>query len=537
LRILPDCKSKRLWHCQRILKIAAKLKAAIFIWILGATFITQAANLDTVGVTLLRTVDPSLVGSGVNVAQAEASEAADAWQVNPAAVGQPGSLFTYISDGGSSSSYPNVLGLESNHADGVGGNFYGTFAGAAPGVGHVDNYEAGHFYNSNISVGIPVSATVVNQSFTFDTNAPQITVDRAYDNYAAQNNVLFISGVGNSPDIAPAAPSTAYNGIGAGVSDGNSSIGPTADSSHRSKPDITAPGGATSFSTPYVAGAAAILRQAGLRGDGGAGTTTPSVDIRTLKALLLNGAIKPSNWTHTATAPLDTRFGAGILNVFNSYKQLAAGKFNFIEATFSGTPGGAHPPGTNPGNVASFSGWDFNTIAASLNGDKINHYYFNLPVATARTFTLTATLAWNRAFNATDAKNLNLFLYDTSNAALVASSASTVDNVEHLYVTNLAAGRYDLQVWKKGGITDLGTETYALAFESFALSLQVARAGDQVVISWPIAPTGFRLQSASNLNPPISWTDVVAASTVTNNQNRVVVDAASSVQFFRLIRP
>lgn len=519
--------------------MTAKLKlATIAVWIFGVVMAARATGLDTIGIPLLRSIDPGLVGSGVKVAQAEAPENTNGlpWQVNPSAVGQPIDLFTYISSDGSASNFPNALGTESGHADGVGGNFYGTSAGAAPGVAHVDNYEASYFYESKIATGSSVAAKIVNQSFIFGAMPPQTTVDTLYDNYAAQNNTLFISGVGNDPNTRPSAPSTAYNGIGVGVSDGSSSVGPTADNG-RSKPDLIAPGGATSFSTPFVAGAAAILRQAGSRGDGGAGTTTSSVDIRTIKALLLNGAVKPSNWTHAATAPLDTRFGAGILNVFNSYQQLAAGKFGFIEATSSGSLGGAHPPGTNPGNVASLSGWDFNTIAASPNADKINHYYFNLPAATARNFTLTATLVWNRALNATVAKDLNLFLYNTSGAALVASSVSTVDNVEHLYVTNLAAGRYDLQVWRKGGITELANETYALAFENFSLPLEIVRNGNQVVISWSVAPAGFRLQSTSDLNPPISWTDVTTAPTVTNNQNRVVLDAASSAQFFRLIRP
>ena len=120
-------------------------------------------------------------------------------------------------------------------------------------------------------------------------------------------------------------PATCYNGIGVGAYGGSSSIGPTLDNG-RAKPDITAPGlRTTSFSTPQVAGAAAVLMQAGLRGDGG-GDTNSAADIRTVKALLLNGAIKPADWTNHAASPLDTRYGAGVLNVFNSYKQLAGGK-------------------------------------------------------------------------------------------------------------------------------------------------------------------------------------------------------------------
>ena len=90
------------WQFLNILKTTAKLNqaiCAIIFW--GATFICAANDLDTIGVTLLRTMDSSLIGSGVNVAQAEGSVATNAWQVNPFAVGQPTNLFTYISSDGS----------------------------------------------------------------------------------------------------------------------------------------------------------------------------------------------------------------------------------------------------------------------------------------------------------------------------------------------------------------------------------------------------------------------------------------------------
>jgi hypothetical protein len=46
--------------------------------------------------------------------------------------------------------------------------------------------------------------------------------------------------------------------------------------------------------------------QAGLRGDGGS-STNAAADLRTVKALLLNGAIKPTDWTNNVPSPLDTR--------------------------------------------------------------------------------------------------------------------------------------------------------------------------------------------------------------------------------------
>ena len=207
--------------------------------------------------------------------------------------------------------------------------------GVATNVTHVDNYDANYFVRfPHYLVRPPTDRVavlgqydpVVNQSFIFCnadyTHSPATgtTIDSAYDNYAAQYKTLFVSGVGNG-GAGRYPPATCYNGIGVGAYGGGSSTGPTLDNG-RAKPDITAPASETSYSTPQVAGAAAVLMQAGLRGDGGSDTNS-AADIRTVKALLLNGAIKPADWTNGAASPLDARYGAGVLNVFNSYKQLA----------------------------------------------------------------------------------------------------------------------------------------------------------------------------------------------------------------------
>ncbi|MEO6035620.1 MAG: hypothetical protein ABIQ35_10225, partial [Verrucomicrobiota bacterium] len=161
---------------------------------------TAATDLDTIGLTLLRITDPSLTGTGVRVAQAEAPSNVEgtAWEVNPFSIGQPTNLFTYVSDNGSASNFPNDVGVESGHADAVALNFYGASGGVAPGVAHVDNFEASYFYQANIILGDPIPARVVNQSFIFSpNNPPQAMVDTLYDKFAETNNVLFVSGVGN----------------------------------------------------------------------------------------------------------------------------------------------------------------------------------------------------------------------------------------------------------------------------------------------------------------------------------------------------
>ncbi len=419
----------------------------------------RATNLDTIGVTVLRAVTTNLNGAGIRVAQPEAIESAGTtnFEVSPGVPGQPASLFTYISSSGSANNFPNTVGGASGHAGGVAGNFYGLSGGVATNVAHVDNYDADYFVQENVLVvggttnyivtlpATNINDPVVNQSFIFlnedyshvSTNEEE-AINSAYDDYAAQYRTLFVSGAGNGGPVNP--PASCYNGLGVGVSDGSSSYGPTLDNG-RCKPDLVAPGGATSFSTPYVSGAAAVLMQVGLRGDGGSDTNS-AADIRTVKALLLNGAVKPADWTNQAPSPLDLRYGAGVLNVFNSYEQLAGGKRGYIAST-TVSAGGTHPPNAATGTVGVLNGWDFNTNTSGgfpFPSDAVNHYYFEVTNAdSGAMFAASATLVWERHQNQTAINNLALFLYNAANSNLVACSTSLVDNVQHVFVPSARA--------------------------------------------------------------------------------------------------
>jgi hypothetical protein len=506
---------------------ASLFTAALFI---SLPPLCQADDLLTMGVTLVRATNAGLTGAGIIVAQPEALQTAGTaqFEVNYATVGEPESLFSWISTNGATNSFPNSLGTESAHADSVGDDFYGPTTGVAPGVAHVDNYEADYFFASIVEAGVSISDSVVNQSFAFfDAPAQQPAINAYYDNYIANNGNIFCSAVnGLNNGVGP--PGTAYNCIGVGAYGTGAVVadGPTSDNG-RSKPDLVAPGTAISFTTPYVSGAAAVLLQAAKAGLGGSNKTDAG-DARTVKALLLNGALKPFDWMHTATAPLDTRYGAGVLNLFYSCQQLAGGQhaYSSQNSVFSG---GAHPPVSTP-TIASPLGWDFETVPLNPVEDTVNHYVFNL----SGNATLTATLVWEKHANASGINNLSLFLYNATNAAFQAESVSTVDNVQHLYLPSLAPGRYDLEVVKYASSS---SETFALAWQFFTLSppdLSIAADGTNAIITWPSSPALFALEQTASLTPPVSWTNVTAPEWITNGTVWVNITNYGGTAFFRL---
>jgi len=497
----------------------------------------QASSLDTIGVTLLRATTTNLDGTGIGVMQVEAqiTNSPPTWEVNPDAVGVPAGNFTYCAVFGSSTNYTNSLGVESGHADIVGGILYGSTSGVSTNVAHIHNYEALYFVYTVVPNGMATYSRIVNQSFV-GSSGQQYLLDTWYDNYSALHGTLFVSSAGDGLTVPPIVlpPSTCYNGIGVAAYHGASSVGPTPDNG-RAKPDITAPSDTTSYSAPLVTGAAAILLQAGLRGDGGVDTNS-AADARTIKALLLNGAIKPVDWAAPSPSPLDPRYGAGVLNVFNSYMQLAGGKHAHIDSSSVST-NSPHPPTGATGNVSSLSGWDFNSITNTPLTNAVCHYYFNLTNTTGNgPFTATVTLVWNRQFSQKNINDLDLYLYDAGSGNLVATSTSRVDNVEHIFIANLPPGRYDLQVLKNGGATVSPDETYALAFEFFTMPLNLTLSAGNIVVTWPVYPDGFVLESSPGVGSGVNWSGVNIPSVVTNNENSVTVNSSGS-QFFRLWRP
>jgi hypothetical protein len=224
-----------------------------------------------------------------------------------------------------------------------------------------------------------------------------------------------------------------YNTTSVGVSNGAHSAGfTTVAGPGRIKPDLVAPATVTSNATPIVSSAALLLRATAAT----AADLSLATDPRTLKALLLASAskYKYSTWTQTATRPLDLRYGAGELNIYNAHRLLTVGRRAFSPTTL-------HPA----------RGWDRATTTNPTTG---RTYKFDVPNDnTASRF--AAALAWHRTTTVV-AQSLNVSLADltlrlhpvtgTTVGTALAESASPVDNVEHLYPPDLAPGRYALVV-------------------------------------------------------------------------------------------
>lgn len=486
-----------------------------------------AAPADPIGLGALRALVPTLDGDGNRLAQVEApldDSFQPAYQVNPGGVRQPPAKFTFFSgppttnSAQSATTFPNALGTVSGHANAVASFLYGLPGGISTNVAAIDNYEATYFFETVVPELEPIPAQLVNQTFVVPgSSEEQVLWDKAYDDYADTFNTLFISGIGNGGPIF--APASSHNGIGAGAIGGYSSVGPLLDG--RSKPDLVAPAEVTSYSTPLVAGAATLLLQAALRGDGG--DIHSATDSRTLKALLINGAVKPKDWNATPPAPLDRRYGSGVVNVFNSYVQLTGGKQS----------PGCVITGTNRQNfdvedvplISQHSGWDLSTISAT-DGPRSHVYRFHIPGSA----TVTATLVWNRRTNAAQHTNLDLFLADAS-SRVIAASTSHVDNVEHVFVSQLKGGTYSLEV-RHPGMEGSESDTYALAFVFAQQPLSIRASNGAVRLSWPDYPAGNVLQTAETISG--KWESVDHALTQSNRWYQVEIPMESDPKFFRL---
>jgi hypothetical protein len=394
----------------------------------------------------------------------------------------------------------------SGHAQSVAARFYGNTVSGTPGITNIDAYLADHWLTSGFltpdgpGAQMPQpsvsSSRVANHSYVGAGNSsfPTSNLLRRADWLVATDEYIHVIGFnGSSSPLFGSAfntisvndtesPSTAmaqnvdslYNGSRVGV-------------------DLVAPESTPSDAAPRVASAAVLLVDAAhadpaLSADplinsmvnrNGDQVYNPERS-EVVKALLMAGADRETNNAgagdiigyrqnaidQTANG-LDRRYGAGQVNIYNSYHILTGGEQNSLEDQ----PGG--------GGLIGDRGFDYDPAFGGLNASNNQGTYFFSTNTEPTEF--SASLVWNVAIDGGSANNfdgsatlhdLQLYLYDVSDAqnwSLLASSQSAVDNTETIW-TNLAVNtNYALQV-RSAAAQPAFEWDYALAWQNLPIT-------------------------------------------------------------------
>lgn len=419
----------------------------------------------------------------------------------------------------------------SGHANDVGKLLYGTNTSIAPDITAIRNYDVPSWYGASFlhayDTAYPPAeqARVINLSVINQNDGAATNGIRKLDYVIDRDRVTVVAALGNDSGSAiPQLFGHSYNAIVVGRSDGIHSSGPTTfDAAGRVKPDIVTPLSAGSYATPVVGAAAAMLIEECDRSPSLSDGTRPQC----VKAILLAGATKEEcpSWDRTPLRPLDEHYGAGELNIRNSHRILTAGK---------------QTPATNAGLPSA--GWDYRMLNAGSNVQ----YFFTIPASNIMA-RFSAVLAWNRMITdppgggfdpQPSVANLDMMLRAATNfvpAGVIDSSTSLVDNVEHIYRTNLCAGQYMLEV------TGNAATNYAIAWHG-RISL-LPRIGAIDMTSGGIrfsasvsSDVPYAVEAATNLLDAAGW-KLVSTNTSASNV-LVFIDADGTnyaARFYRLV--
>lgn len=464
--------------CSKVRQVAV-LGAAV----VASTLCSASVLADDIGyeelVARLGAAVP--IGAGVRAAQCEAPEASG----TPVPYGPNQTLPEFS---GKTFSAQSGTPAVSSHATVVAGVYYGNNS-IARGVGTIYLYEVNSFISSHLRYGqgssvAPVTPPsslmkVYNHSWIGGLSgttptAGDLEILRRADFQMNRDDTLYCVGMNNGA-TSQTYPLMAmgYNGLAVGRMDGEHSRGDVpvgADGPGRMMPQIVAPGNATSWAAPVVGAAAVLLYDTALS----TLASNPNADETTvIKACLLAGATHRAGWTNNPVAsgtqrgstvkPLDPVSGADLVNIDRSHQILTGGEFAGATSAAAAVAG-------------SIIGWDFENLPA-VNATRF--WRFTISQSAPE---LSVIATWNRvATNSTAVPlvaDLSLALlrigtdgiavplegeagtafYGSGNVA----SRSAVDNIEHLYVRDLAPGDYIIQM-TRGGSSTAGTP-FALAW-------------------------------------------------------------------------
>lgn len=360
---------------------------------------------------------------------------------------------------------PGITG----HATTVASNMYGNTSSIAPGITDIYLYNANDWVVSGfLRVGAgsgnppwfpPADIKVFNHSWIGDFGSPSLNNQtlRRSDFEMQRDNLLMVVGVNNGGASFPLM-SHIYNGLAVGLTSGGHTSNATMagiDGPGRLKPEIVAPSGLTSFSTPIVSAAVALMHE--IAGADVAVASNPNArSAVVVKAILLGGGNHRETWTNnpnTAGAdrgftdqPLDDVFGVDEVNIDTSHLIMTGGEQD-----------GAN---TIPESInITHAAWDL--VAIAPDGSK--YWRFSTGVLANEVSILAS---WNREVSQTFGSfwladfELTLWKVD-ENGELMSLlgdmgvdyfatgnvvSNSEVDNIEHLYIRELEAGDYVLEM-------------------------------------------------------------------------------------------
>jgi hypothetical protein len=458
----------------------------------GAIASGDDAYLDWIGYSALKAEvgDALPTGEGVRVAHVEVAggepDGKDGWAPDAALPEFAGKRFI-------------LSGPASAHATEVARLFYGNGA-VARGIAEVECYPNAVWAYAAISflrTGRPVPplaspCRVANHSWNAKAGmAANLEVLKRVDFVVERDDFIQVGGANNNAET-PDVMQCSYNAIIVGRADGHHSLGTNALDkplycAGRAKPDLVAPARFTSEASPIVASAAAFL-VAFAHGQGEGISNGSYVSPRTgmiiwraetaeaVKAALMAGADRqtPGQPSRTGTISqyrsgrarqtsngLDARYGAGQVNVRNSYYILAAGEQDSAEDSGPDRAGRIGP-----------RGFDYDPAFGGAEGSNRQASYFfkarqGLPV-------LKAALVWNvRANESPDRWDGTAALYDLDlklfNRSLAgerpaAKSISAADNTENLCVPLTPGDEYELRVVVAANEQEFLWD-YALAWE------------------------------------------------------------------------
>jgi hypothetical protein len=469
-----------------------------------------AAILDDIGFNRLKTEQGAALstGNGVPVAQSEAvSGAAGGYYPSTTHADFSGKNFVEAS---------GDLPV-SNHATSVGRSFYGTALSVSPGVTSITNYTATGWLNNDFlrsqSTNLPrtSNARVANHSWISDGFGDEILNSLQRTDYLVEkDDFIQVAGINNRATGAADAPNSlfasAFNVLAVGISSGNHSAGATDISApylavNRVRPHLVAPANQTSFAAPLVASTAALLTDLGRDRPGlsndtqlsSAGRSNRTINnaetSEVIRAALMAGANRQAitdlnnGFTYNATSSsgLDPRFGAGQLDVYQSYHIALGGEQDAFER------------GNSDG--IKLYGFDYE---ASFAANQTRTYRFSVDEVTRQ---FAASLAWNVDIDLepvglggilvdpnVEVRDLNLTLR-TLSGDTIASSSGLGDVTENLYVPILPKGDYEIVV---SGANFIPSNPWSIEYG----------------LAWRFAPSSTPLMGDVNLDGAVSLLDL-----------------------------